>query len=75
MIKLSRLFQKLLLLLIKFYRRYLVAFNAPSCKYYPSCPQYATQAISKYGPLKGLLMAIKRIARCNPFSRGGYDPL
>ena len=61
--------------MIVFYRRYLVLLKAPSCKYYPSCPQYANEAISKYGPYKGLLMAIKRIIKCNPFSKGGYDPL
>lgn len=58
-----------------FYRRYLTAFKAPCCKYHPSCSQYAAEAISKYGLSKGLLLAVKRIVRCNPFSAGGYDPL
>jgi hypothetical protein len=73
--KIDHLFQKALLFIIAFYRRYLAILKRPCCKYYPSCPQYASEAISKYGPRKGTLIAIKRIARCNPFSKGGYDPL
>ena len=45
------------------------------CKYYPTCSQYTKQAIEKYGILKGSFLGIKRILRCNPFSKGGYDPL
>jgi len=45
------------------------------CKFYPSCSNYAYQAIEKYGVLKGTYLSIKRIIRCNPFSKGGYDPL
>lgn len=45
------------------------------CKYYPSCSEYTKQAIEKYGLLKGGLLGIYRIIRCNPFSKGGYDPL
>lgn len=45
------------------------------CKYYPTCSQYMKQAIEKYGVLKGGFLGIKRILRCNPFSKGGYDPL
>ena len=47
----------------------------PTCKYYPTCSQYAIEAIEKYGALKGGFLAIKRILRCNPFSKGGYDPV
>jgi len=46
-----------------------------NCKYYPSCSEYTKQAIIRYGFLKGLFLGIKRILRCNPFSKGGYDPL
>lgn len=46
-----------------------------NCKYYPSCSEYMKQAIQKYGSFKGLYLGIKRILRCNPFSKGGYDPL
>lgn len=45
------------------------------CKYYPTCSEYAKQAIEKYGNIKGIYLAGKRILRCNPFSKGGYDPL
>ena len=45
------------------------------CKYYPTCSEYTKQAIEKYGTLKGILIGISRILRCNPLSKGGYDPL
>ena len=46
-----------------------------SCKFYPTCSEYTKQAIKKYGAIKGLFLGIKRIFKCNPFSKGGYDPL
>lgn len=46
-----------------------------NCKFYPTCSEYTKQAIKKYGAGKGSLLGIKRILRCNPFSKGGYDPL
>ncbi|MDO5557226.1 MAG: membrane protein insertion efficiency factor YidD [Clostridia bacterium] len=46
-----------------------------NCKFYPSCSEYMIQAIEKYGCLKGIFLGIKRILKCNPFSKGGYDPL
>ena len=45
------------------------------CKYYPTCSEYARQAITKYGTIKGILLSIKRFCKCNPFSKGGYDPV
>ena len=45
------------------------------CKYYPTCSEYTKQAIYKYGALKGIMLGMWRILRCNPFSKGGYDPL
>ena len=45
------------------------------CKYYPSCSKYTKQAIEKYGAIKGSFLGCARIIRCNPFSKGGYDPL
>jgi hypothetical protein len=45
------------------------------CKYEPTCSEYTKQAIEKYGAVKGVFLGIKRILRCNPFSKGGYDPL
>jgi len=45
------------------------------CKYYPTCSEYARQAITKYGVIKGILLSFKRFCKCNPFSKGGYDPV
>lgn len=46
-----------------------------NCKFYPTCSEYTKQAIEKYGAVKGTILGIYRILRCNPFSKGGYDPL
>ena len=46
-----------------------------NCKFYPTCSEYTKQAIEKYGVIRGTIFGIKRILRCNPFSKGGYDPL
>lgn len=74
--KISKITKKILLGIIKFYRKYLSGLKrAPSCKYYPTCSEYAIEAIEKHGPLKGLGLAVKRFLRCNPFSKGGYDPV
>ncbi|EOS71412.1 hypothetical protein C817_05785 [Dorea sp. 5-2] len=61
---------------IRFYRKYLSgAKGYSSCKYYPTCSTYALEAVEKYGALKGGVLSIWRILRCNPFSKGGYDPV
>ncbi|MCR1934958.1 membrane protein insertion efficiency factor YidD [Clostridium tepidum] len=67
--------KNLLICIIKMYRKYISPLKRPSCRFYPTCSQYAVEAIEKYGALKGTLMAIKRILRCHPFNKGGYDPL
>jgi putative membrane protein insertion efficiency factor len=68
--------KKTLLLLINFYRKYLSALKTqPTCRFYPTCSQYAYEAVSKYGFLKGGWMALKRILKCHPFHPGGYDPV
>ncbi|NOZ60092.1 MAG: membrane protein insertion efficiency factor YidD [Calditrichaeota bacterium] len=61
--------------LIRFYQKAISPFFLPSCRFYPTCSQYSFQAIQKHGAIKGLLMAIWRILRCNPFNKGGYDPV
>ena len=69
---------KLLIFLIKVYKKALSPlFKAigVECKYYPTCSEYTMQAIEKYGAFKGSLLGIKRVLKCNPFSKGGYDPL
>lgn len=67
--------KKLILSIINLYRKYVSPMRAPCCIYSPTCSQYAIDAISKYGALKGGFLAIKRILRCNPFSKGGFDPV
>ncbi|MGI6620943.1 MAG: membrane protein insertion efficiency factor YidD [Bacillota bacterium] len=64
-----------LLFLIKIYQKYVSPAKGRVCKYYPTCSEYARQAIIAHGPLKGVVLAAWRIMRCNPFSRGGYDPV
>jgi putative membrane protein insertion efficiency factor len=66
---------KLLLTLIKAYRYMLSPFLGPSCRFYPSCSDYAAQAIGKYGSVRGGWLALKRIARCHPWHPGGFDPI
>lgn len=66
--------KKFLLLLIKIYQK-ISAFTPPVCRFYPTCSQYAKEAIQKYGAIKGTWLAIKRIVRCHPLNEGGYDPV
>jgi uncharacterized protein len=61
--------------LIRVYQRTLSPLLGPRCKYYPSCSEYAVQAIGRYGILRGSVLATWRLLRCNPFSHGGYDPV
>ncbi|HVY56073.1 MAG TPA: membrane protein insertion efficiency factor YidD [Thermodesulfobacteriota bacterium] len=61
--------------LIKVYRYAISPILPPSCRFYPSCSEYALEAIQKYGLIKGSWLAIKRIARCHPLSAGGHDPV
>ena len=67
--------KRFLLTLVRFYRKSISPLRPPCCRFIPTCSQYALEAIEKYGALKGGWMAFKRILRCNPFSRGGYDPV
>lgn len=67
--------KKILIFFIRIYRKYISPIKKPCCRFYPTCSQYAIEAISKYGALKGAGKAICRIARCNPFCKGGYDPV
>ena len=62
--------------LIKFYRKYISGIKShPTCKFTPTCSEYGIEAIEKYGAFKGGLLTLWRILRCNPFSKGGYDPV
>ncbi|MEE0929650.1 MAG: membrane protein insertion efficiency factor YidD [Acutalibacteraceae bacterium] len=64
-----------LIWLIKFYRKNISPTTPPSCKFTPTCSQYGLEAIEKFGAFKGGFMTLWRILRCNPFSKGGYDPV
>lgn len=61
--------------LIRFYQLNISPLFPPSCRFYPTCSSYSLEAIKKYGAIKGLWLAFKRIIRCNPFCHGGYDPV
>jgi len=67
--------KKLLIMIVSAYSRYISPLFGRKCKYYPSCSQYAVEAVSHYGLLKGMVKSTLRVARCNPFSHGGYDPV
>ncbi|MEE1305405.1 MAG: membrane protein insertion efficiency factor YidD [Agathobacter sp.] len=67
--------KKIFVLLIKFYRKYLSPMKSTKCPYCPTCSTYGLEAIEKYGALKGGALTAWRIVRCNPFSKGGYDPV
>lgn len=71
----KRLFSLPLLLLIKFYRAVISPLKPPSCRFYPTCSAYAYEAITRYGPFRGTVLAVKRILRCHPLNPGGYDPV
>lgn len=67
--------KSMLLAMIRFYRRNVSPLFPPCCRYIPTCSQYALEAIEKYGALKGGYLALRRFLRCNPFHKGGYDPV
>lgn len=70
--------KNIVLFFIKGYQKYISPFmesRGIKCKFYPSCSEYTKQAIKKYGVIKGSSLGLRRILKCNPFSKGGYDPL
>lgn len=68
--------KRLLVFLIKLYRKFISPLKRrPTCIYTPTCSQYAIEALERYGFLKGSFLAVKRILRCHPFAKGGYDPV
>ena len=67
--------KKIIIFSIKFYQKYISPMKSTKCPYYPTCSNYGLEAVEKYGVLKGSLLTIWRILRCNPFSKGGYDPV
>lgn len=67
--------KKLFLKLIRFYQTAISPHTKPKCKYYPTCSHYTYEAIERFGAFKGTAMGAWRIMRCNPWSKGGYDPV
>lgn len=71
----ERWLQSFLLGAIAVYRYTLSPFLGQRCRFHPSCSAYAAEALTKYGPLRGSWLALKRLGRCHPFNVGGYDPV
>ena len=67
--------KKIVIAAILFYRKYLSPLKRTKCPYFPTCSEYGLQAVEKYGVIKGGALALWRILRCNPLSKGGYDPV
>jgi putative membrane protein insertion efficiency factor len=67
--------KQIVLFVVRAYRLLLSPYLPPSCRYQPTCSQYAEEALDKYGALKGGMIALKRISRCHPWGGNGYDPL
>lgn len=70
--------KKIMINIIRFYKAHISVYfekNEIKCKYYPTCSEYSIQAYEKYGFFRGTFFTIKRFLKCNPFSKGGYDPL
>ena len=61
--------------LVRFYQLCISPFTPPSCRFTPSCSQYALEALRKYGPLKGLWLTVRRLSKCHPWGGSGYDPV
>ncbi|MBQ4040393.1 MAG: membrane protein insertion efficiency factor YidD [Oscillospiraceae bacterium] len=67
--------KKILIALVKFYRKHISPSRPPSCRFYPTCSAYALEALEKYGAAKGTWLTLKRLSKCHPFHKGGYDPV
>ncbi|PID56368.1 membrane protein insertion efficiency factor YidD [candidate division KSB3 bacterium] len=67
--------QGILISLITIYQKYISPFFPPTCRFYPTCSEYGIQALRRYGALKGSWLTLWRLMRCQPFSKGGNDPL
>ncbi|MBC7333055.1 MAG: membrane protein insertion efficiency factor YidD [Actinobacteria bacterium] len=67
--------KKVLLFILRVYKKYISPILPNSCRFYPTCSEYAIEAISKYGVVKGSIKSMYRVLRCNPLCKGGYDPV
>jgi len=66
---------RVLIAIVLFYRKRVSPLSSPKCRYFPTCSEYALEALEKYGAVKGGWLAIRRLFRCHPFRKGGYDPV
>ena len=73
--RIFRLLAELLILPIQFYRKFISPLTPPSCRYTPTCSEYAVEALRKYGPFKGGWLALRRLVSCHPWGGHGYDPV
>lgn len=67
--------RSLLIALVRAYQMFLGPLLPASCRYYPTCSAYAIEALERHGAFRGMILAIRRLARCHPFRPGGYDPV
>jgi len=67
--------KRALIAIVVFYRKHISPLSAPHCRYIPTCSAYALEALEKYGAGKGSFLALRRILRCHPFHKSGYDPV
>lgn len=65
----------ILIHIVKMYQLVLSPLFSPCCRFYPSCSEYAIEAVKRYGPFRGLYLGLKRLFRCHPLCEGGYDPV
>jgi putative membrane protein insertion efficiency factor len=72
---LKRILSFPLILLVRFYQLCLSPLKPPSCRFTPTCSQYAIEALRKHGPIKGLYLTVRRLLRCHPWGGSGYDPV
>ena len=72
---LSEFLATILILPIRFYQKSISPLTPPSCRFTPTCSQYAIEALRKHGPFKGMYLAVRRILRCHPWGGSGYDPV
>ena len=67
--------KKLILKMIRSYQKYISPMSPPTCRFYPTCSQYAIEAVEEHGAIKGSYLATRRILKCHPFHEGGFDPV
>lgn len=67
--------RQFVLILIRLYQRFVSPFLPPACRFHPSCSQYLSEAVEKWGLVRGLYLGLRRLGRCHPFHPGGFDPV